>query len=320
MIVVCGEALLDVFTTGETRTGLALEANVGGSPFNLAMGLARLGQQVGFFGAVSTGFAGDVLLRKLQSEGVNTAAVARKDAPTTLSLIGVDAQGVPSYSFYGAGCADRLLASADLALLPATLDALCVGSIASVVEPGASALRELVEREKGRSLIAFDPNVRVSVEPDTAVWRAQLEWMLSRVDLLKISHEDLAVLYPGLTPEAFARSALEQGASLVVVTCGELGALASSFAGSVSIPPEPAPVVDTVGAGDTFQAALITWLAEHDALSRAGLAGLDADSLHNALTFAAKAAAVTCSRRGADMPRRAELSCTSGASPSRGST
>ena len=310
MIVVCGEALLDVFTMGETRTGLALEANVGGSPFNLAMGLARLGQPVGFFGAISTGFAGDVLLRALQSEGVDTAAVARKDAPTTLSLIGLDAQGVPSYSFYGIGCADRLLDSADLRLLPATLGALCLGSFASVVEPGASALRELVEREKGRSLIAFDPNVRLSVEPDVALWKAQLEWMVSRVDLLKISHEDLAVLYPDLTLAAFARRALEQGARLVVVTCGALGALAWTSTSSVSISPQSVAVVDTVGAGDTFQAALITWLAEHDALSRAALAALDADSLHSALTFAARAAAVTCSRRGADMPRRAELSPT----------
>jgi len=308
MIVVCGEALLDVFTMGETRTGLALEASVGGSPFNLAMGLARLGQQVGFFGAISTGFAGDVLMRALHLEGVDTAAVARKNAPTTLSLVGLDAQGVPSYSFYGTGCADRLLDSADLHGLPQNLRALCLGSFASVVEPGATALRELVEREKGRSLIAFDPNVRLSVEPDVALWKAQLAWMLSRIDLLKISHEDLAVLYPDLTLAAFAQEALAQGVRLVVVTCGARGALAWTPGGSASIHPEAVTVVDTVGAGDTFQAALITWLVEHDALSRAALAALDPQRLRSALTFAARAAAITCSRRGADMPRRAELS------------
>jgi len=307
MIVVCGEALLDVFTMGETRTGLALEAKVGGSPFNLAMGLARLGQPVGFFGAISTGCTGDVLLRALQSEGVDTAAVARKEAPTTLSLVGLDAQGVPSYSFYGAGCADRLLEPADLRRLAGTPAALCLGSFATVVEPSATVLRELVEREKGRSLIAFDPNVRLNVEPDVARWRAQLEWMLPRVDLLKISHEDLAVLYPELSLVGFAQRALEQGAKLVVITRGAQGALAWTVNSSVSIPPEAVAVVDTVGAGDTFQAALITWLAEHDALSRPALAALDTDRLHGALSFAARAAAITCSRRGADMPRRAEL-------------
>ena len=127
-------------------------------------------------------------------------------------------------------------------------------------------------------------------------------------DSLKISHEDLGVLYPELTFAAFSREALAKGAKLVVVTCGSLGALAWTSSGSASISPESVTVVDTVGAGDTFQAALIAWLAEHDALSRAALAKLDAHSLHRALTFAAKAAAVTCSRRGADMPRRAELS------------
>lgn len=308
MIVVCGEALLDVFNMGETRTGLTLEANVGGSPFNLAMGLARLGQPVGFFGAISAGFAGDVLMRALQREGVETFAVARKNAPTTLSLVGLDAHGVPSYSFYGTGCADRLLDSADLRNLPHTLDALCLGSYASVVEPGASALRELVEREQGRSVIAFDPNIRLNVEPDVALWRAQLEWMLPRVDLLKISHEDLAVLYPDLAPAAFAHEALGQGAGLVAVTCGALGALAWTANGSASIRPEAVTVIDTVGAGDTFQAALITWLAEHDALDRAALGALDSGGLHGALAFAARAAAITCSRRGADLPRRAELS------------
>lgn len=308
MIVVCGEALLDVFNMGETRTGLTLEANVGGSPFNLAMGLARLGQPVGFFGAISAGFAGDVLMRALQREGVETFAVARKNAPTTLSLVGLDAHGVPSYSFYGTGCADRLLDSADLRNLPPTLDALCLGSYASVVEPGASALRELVEREQGRSVIAFDPNIRLNVEPDIALWRAQLEWMLPRVDLLKISHEDLAVLYPDLAPAAFAHEALGRGAGLVAVTCGALGALAWTANGSASTQPEAVTVIDTVGAGDTFQAALITWLAEHDALDRAALGALDSGGLHGALAFAARAAAITCSRRGADLPRRAELS------------
>lgn len=307
-IMVCGEALLDVFTTGETRTGLTMEANVGGSPFNLAMGLARLGRRVAFFGGISSGFAGDVLLRALQREGVDTSAVPRKDAPTTLSLVGLDAAGVPAYSFYGAGCADRLLHSDDIERVPAGLTALCLGSYAGVVEPSASVLRDLVEREKRRAVIAFDPNVRLNVEPDVAVWKAHLAWMLPRVDLLKISHEDLATLYPDLTIEDFSRHALARGAQLVVVTRGAQGAMAWTPRASVSIAPVPVQVIDTVGAGDTFQAALLTWLAEHDVLTRASLATLDGEPLREALQFAASAAAITCSRRGADLPRRAELS------------
>ena len=307
MLMICGEALLDVFAAGETRTGLTLDASVGGSPFNLAVGLARLGQPVGFFSAISAGFAGERLMRALDAEGVDTRAVVRLDAPTTLSLIGLDAQGVPSYAFYGEGCADRLLHAADLARVPPTVSVVNVGSYATVVEPIASTLRALVERERGRALIAFDPNIRLNVEPDLARWRAQLAWMLPRVDLLKISDEDLELLQPGTAPADFAADALAHGAKAVVVTRGALGALGWTALASATILSVPVNVVDTVGAGDTFQAALLTWLAEHGALNATALAALAPAALRDALAFAARAAAITCSRRGADMPRRSEL-------------
>ena len=305
---------------GETNTGIALDAKVGGSPFNLAVGLARLGQPVGFFSAISTGFAGERLMRALASEGVDTRAVARSDAPTTLSLIGVDAHGVPSYAFYGEGCADRLLTESDLARVPEGITALNIGSYATVVEPIASTLRALIERERARgeggsapgarALIAYDPNIRLNVEPDLQHWRDQLAWMLPRTDLLKVSDEDLGLLQPGLTAEdfdGFAAAALAQGVKAVVITRGALGALGWTAQGRASTPPVPVSVVDTVGAGDTFQAALLTWLAEHGALTAPALGALSPIELHQALGFAARAAAITCSRRGADMPRRAEL-------------
>ena len=322
MLMVCGEALLDVFAAGETGTGLALDARVGGSPFNLAVGLARLGQPVGFFSAISTGFAGERLMRALVAEGVDTGAVTRNDAPTTLSLVGLDALGVPSYAFYGDGCADRLLHAADLARVPYDITALNIGSYATVVEPVASTLRALVTRVRtpgpgqaqdqgsgqGQSaLIAYDPNIRLNVEPELQRWRDQLAWMLPRTDLLKISDEDLGLLQPGVAPEAFAAHALAQGVKAVVVTRGALGALGWTAHASAATAPVPVAVIDTVGAGDTFQAALLTWLAEHGALTATALAVLTSDELHDALSFAARAAAITCSRRGADMPTRGEL-------------
>ena len=312
MMMVCGEALLDVFAAGETRTGLTFDANVGGSPFNVAVGLARLGQPVGFFSAISNGFAGERLMRTLLAEGVDTAAVVRLDAPTTLSLIGLDAHGVPSYAFYGEGCADRLLRASDLPRVPRSLSAVNFGSYATVVEPTASALRALIERERGlaagaRALIAFDPNIRLNVEPAIARWRDHLAWMLPRTDLLKVSEEDLELLQPGVALEAFAADALAHGVKAVVVTRGALGAVGWTARVHATTPPVPVTVVDTVGAGDTFQAALLTWLAEHDALNANALGALTQDQLSAALAFAARAAAITCSRRGADMPRRAEL-------------
>ena len=311
MLMICGEALLDVFQGEPTRTGMTLDANVGGSPFNLAVGLARLGQPAAFFSAVSTGFAGERLMRALTDEGVDTRAVVRNDAPTTLSLIGLDAHGVPSYAFYGEGCADRLVHADDVARVPTEVALVNVGSYASVVEPVATAQRALIARERARgeagALIAFDPNIRLNVEPDLARWRDQLDWMLPRTDLLKISDEDLALLRPGESVAAFAAHALAAGVRLVVVTRGAQGAVGTTAQVRVAVDPVPVQVVDTVGAGDTFQAALITWLAEHAALTRPALSAIGPAALRDALQFAARAAAIPGSRRGADMPRRAEL-------------
>ena len=307
MFVVCGEALFDVFATGETPTGMAMDARIGGSPFNVAIGLARLGQPVAFLSQISRGFLGERLMRALLAEGVAASTVQRSDAPTTLSLIGVDAQGVPSYAFYGEGCADRLLDESALAALPAGVKAINFGSYATVVGRTAATQRTLVERSQGRALIAYDPNIRLNVEPRLEVWRTQIEWMLPRTQLLKVSDEDLRLVWPGLAPAEFAARALAQGVALVVVTRGSEGASGWTAAAQVDVPPVQVAVVDTVGAGDTFQAALLTWLAERDALAAASLAALSKDALAEALGFAARAAAITCSRRGADMPRRAEL-------------
>jgi fructokinase len=306
MIVVSGEALMDVFASGATSTGTALDARIGGSPLNVAIGLARLAQPVAFFGGLSTGFLGDRLWQALEAEQVGTACVRRLDAPTTLSVVGLDARGVPSYAFYGAACADRLLPADALGAVPPAA-AFQFGSYAMVVEPVASTQRALVEREHGRSLIAYDPNVRLNVEPALGVWRDTLAWMLPRTHLLKVSDEDLGLLYPGVEPAALAADWLAAGVGLVVVTRGGEGAEAWAAGQHVQVPREPVEVVDTVGAGDTFQAALLTWLAEQGRLSPAGVRHWSAGDLRAALVFAGRAAAITCSRRGADLPRRAEV-------------
>ena len=307
MFIVCGEALMDVFSEGGTPTGMALDARVGGSPFNAAVGLARLGQPVGFFGAVSRDFLGERLMQGLRDEGVSTATTARTNAPTTLSLIGTDAQGVPAYSFYGHGAADRQLTPEALALLPAAVNGIHIGSYTTVVEPIAATLRALVEREHTRTTISYDPNIRLNVEPDLVRWRDMLSWMLPRTHLLKISLEDLQLLLPEVTVAQFAVDALAHGVKLLVVTLGGDGAQAWSGAATMQVPAVPVTVADTVGAGDSFHAALVTWLLEHGRLSLTALGALSAAELHAALQFAAQAAAITCSRRGANPPRRGEL-------------
>ena len=307
MFAVCGEALFDVFAVEPTPTGLLLDARIGGSPFNVAVGLARLGQPAALVTQISEGFLGERLMQALELEGVDTRAVQRSSAPTTLSLVGLDARGVPSYSFYGEGAADRLLSSEVADLIPSQVRALHVGSYATVVGRTAQTQRELIEHHHAHRVISYDPNIRLNVEPDVDVWRAQIEWMLPRTHLLKISDEDLALVHPGLAPQDFAHEALRQGVSVVVVTRGERGVLAWTPQHTMALPPVVVSVVDTVGAGDTFQAALLTSLTEQGLMSIPALQTLSAGVLEQALQFAARAAAITCSRRGADLPRRSEI-------------
>ncbi len=307
MIVVCGEALMDVFDAGATATGNALDARIGGSPYNVALGLARLAQPVAFCGAISTGFLGERLMRSLADEGIDTSCVQRTPAPTSICIIGLDARGVPAYDFYGERGADRQLDASALLRIPVATRALHFGSYAMVVEPVAITQRALIERECHRTLIAYDPNVRLTVEPSLQRWRDTLAWMLPRTHLLKVSEEDIGLLFPGRALDELASSWLTQGPRVVIITRGGEGSLAFGATASAHAAPVAVDVIDTVGAGDTFQAALLTWLAEHERLSINGVATLDTSSLGDMLGFATRAAAITCSRRGADLPRRGEV-------------
>lgn len=307
MIIVSGEALMDVFDAGATATGQRLDARIGGSPLNVAIGLARLGRPVAFFGSLGRGFLGDRLQQALATEGVDLRCLRRVDAPTTLGLVGLDAQGVADYAFYGHGAADRQLLPADLDAVPEAAAAYHFGSYAMVVQPVGATQRALVDREWKRSVVAYDVNVRSTVEPDLAVWRDSVDFMAARAAVLKLSDEDFERLYPGANPDVLAHSWRMAGASLVVMTRGAEGAWAWTAGGRHDVSPVAVPLVDTVGAGDTFQAALLAALAERGLLTRPGVAGLTPDVLAPVTAFAARAAALTCSRRGADLPRRAEL-------------
>ncbi len=309
MIVVCGEALIDMFVDAGEQ--LTVAAHAGGSPFNVAVGLARLGQRSCFFGGLAGDSFGRYLRQCLRHEQVDVRAAPQPAAPTTLACVAPGPDGSPGYSFYSGATAERMLTEADLARLPEHIDALHVGSYCMVVEPVATTQRMLVQRQHGRSLVAYDPNVRLGIEPDVAKWRATLEWMSSRAQLIKISEEDLECLYPGRAPTAFMEAMLLAGVALVVVTRGARGVLARSSSGvELDLPAHAVTVVDTVGAGDSFQAALICWLVGHGISgpgSAAALQALDQRTLRGALEFAGGAAAITCGRRGADLPRRDEL-------------
>jgi len=314
MILSCGDALYDVFmgpkSAGALDTSrIALDARVGGSPLNVAMALSRLGQNAGFFAKVSTDPFGQNLVAHLASEGVATDLCVRTAAPTTLAVVALDAKGVPSYSFYTSGTADRSLELAELpSQLPDAIRVLHIGSYSTALEPTAGSLEALVTRERTRRFISYDPNIRPTIVPDRGIWRARVAALTARAHMVKASIEDIAFLYPGTDERTILQEWLGRGVSLAVATRGDAGAVAVTASGLIAEARTPkVKVVDTVGAGDTFQAALLTWLSENNRLSPEGIAALSQADLSKLLEFAARAASITCSRRGADMPRRSEL-------------
>lgn len=310
MYLVCGEALFDFFSLGPgaRSSELAFKALAGGSPFNVAVGLRRLGSEAALFTGISTDYLGARLRRVLAEEGVNGDYLIASDAPTTLAMVGVDAQGSPQYAFRGAGCADRQLRREHLPQLNERVRGLHVGSYSLVVTPVADTLFELVGRECERRLISFDPNVRLNVEPDIQLWRRRIEAFAAHAHLIKVSEEDLSLLYPDQDPQAVAKRWLGQRCQLLCLTHGGDGAsVHSRVHGHWSVPAVAVQTRDTVGAGDTFQAALLAYLARHGLDSPQGLAGISRGQLDAMLELAVRAAALTCSRVGPDLPYWHEL-------------
>lgn len=310
MYLVCGEALFDVFSleSAARSNELGFTAIAGGSPFNVAVGLRRLGVEAALFGGLSSDYLGTRLRRVLEEEGVDCGFLVPSDAPTTLAMVGLDASGSAQYQFRGDGCADRQVRLEHLPTLDGRIRGLHVGSYTLVVTPVADTLLALVRRESDRRLVSLDPNVRLDPQPDIDLWRRRVEAFASHAHLIKASEEDLALLYPGRDPGEVARGWLNPRCRLVFVTHGGAGASVHCTHGSWSRPADTAlPLRDTVGAGDTFQAATLAYLRRLDADSPAGLAALSREAIDAMLAFAIRAAAVTCSRVGPDLPFAHEL-------------
>jgi fructokinase len=285
MFLVCGEALYDVFTTQAHPNGsFTFEARIGGSPFNVAVGLARLEAPVALLTGISHDMLGEALKAALMRENVETRYLVRNARRTTLSLVGLDKNGSPHYTFYGVGSADCSLTQDDLPLAIKGIKALHFGSYSFVVSPTADAFYALAQRESAR-FISLDPNIRPTVEPDKHVWLARLDKYLTLASLLKVSEEDLELLYPQGNLDDIALSFLTQGVKLVVITRGAKGAIGYTQKQRVEIGSQPIQVIDTVGAGDSFQASLLRDLAAQN---------FDTEqNLHLLLTRANHAASLT---------------------------
>ncbi len=302
MIVVGGEALVDLVPGPGTRdAGGALLPRWGGGPYNVAVALGRLGVPTRFMSRVSTDEFGTAMLERLHHGGVDTALVQRGPEPTTLAVVTLGPDGSARYAFHLEGTADRLFT--DPGPLPADTTAVALGTLSLVLEPGASAYREVLHREaEAGRLISLDPNIRPALIADPEGYRARFRCWLPSIGLLKVSDEDADWL--GMAhPDEW----LGTGVTAVVVTRGAAGLVAVTPAGRIEVPGVPTRVVDTIGAGDTAHAALLARLDAHGALDRGRLADLDADRWRDVLGFAAAAAARTCARPAAEPPTAAEL-------------
>lgn len=309
MILVCGEALIDLFVGSPSGAGLASDAVPGGSPFNVAIGIARLGGRVGFLSKVSEDFFGRYLVGRLAEAGVDTSFVVSSPLPTTLSVVATTPDGQPHYSFYGQGAADRSLLPSELPdNLPDVVSAIAVGSYTLAVDPVAAAIERLVERESRRRVISIDPNLRPGVIGDVAAWRPRFERLLGRCTIAKASVEDLEHLYGrGADVHAVAAEWRARGPRLIVFTRGDSGAIAFLGEAVIELPGRKVDVIDTVGAGDTFHAALLVSLDEQQLLRPEAIGAASPDAVARAVHFAITASSITCSRQGADLPTRADV-------------
>ncbi|HEV7750342.1 MAG TPA: carbohydrate kinase [Baekduia sp.] len=308
-IVIAGEALIDLVG----RDGGDLRPHAGGGPFNAARAAARLGTPVTYLGRLSSDRFGEALRAALAADGVGLGAVVATAEPTTLALAEVTADGSATYRFYVDGTSAPGLTEDDVAgVLPSAPSMLCVGTLGLVFEPSAQTLERLVAAAGDGVLVAVDPNIRPAAIADEAAYRARLERILARADLVKASEDDLAWLHPGAGPAEAMRRILAVadgdgggGARAGVVTLGPDGALVVPLSGeAVAVSAPPVQVVDTIGAGDAFLGGLLSWW-HRAGLGRSDLA--DTAQVIDAARFACHVAAVTCGRAGADPPHLSDL-------------
>lgn len=305
MILCCGEALIDMLPVQAADGRDAFAPHPGGAVFNTAIALGRLGVAAGFLCPLSRDLFGARLAAALAAAGVDATLCPRVDRPSTMAFVTLEG-GEARYAFFDAHSALSGMRAEELPPIPAAAKALFFGGISLAGRASGAAFAGLAA-QAGDRLVMVDPNIRPGFIRDAAAYRARLARLLARADLVKLSDADLRWLDPD-RPEAESIAALlDMGPALVLITRGAAGAEAHHRGGMLRASAPPVAVVDTVGAGDTFNAGFLAGLARAGALGRATLRNLPPPALQEALALATRAAALTCSRAGADPPRAAAL-------------
>ncbi len=323
-LAVVGECLVDVVHS-ETSPP---KAHVGGSPFNVAVGLARLENSVVFAGRRGDDEYGRMIARSLRAQGI-TSLLDADDQPTSVAKATLDPTGQATYEFtldWSLPPAEQLAALfQDMTGEPGAaesdpqvqidealqnLDLLHTGSIAAMLQPGADTVKALLRGARKTATISYDPNYRPTIVPNREIARAQAEEFIALSDVIQASTDDLDLLYPERSHRETMNAWLELGPALVTVTRGASGAMAAAQSGFVEQDAFPIDVADTVGAGDSFMAATLTTLRGMGLLgapARAALRSISHERVAEVLRTAACAAAITSSRFGAQPPTPQEL-------------
>lgn len=310
MFISCGDILVDLFNQPTDAIGVVcLKGHVGGSPLNVAVGLSRLGNTAGYLCKNSTDFLGQGISEYIKANGVQSDWIIPTSLNTTLAMIDKNQDGSANYAFYTSNTADNSLSVDDLPQkFPEDLAVLHFGSYSTALQPTSSALIALAVREADKRVISYDPNIRPTVQPDMQIWQDSFTQLAKVADFVKASDEDVQLLFGENTSfDTFATDTLALGAKAVVVTCGGAGATVYTADGRTArSKPVSVKVADTVGAGDTFQAASLHWLYAQGCIQGGQLVLADAN-IQDWVDFAATAAAITCSRPGADLPTLADI-------------
>ena len=292
-IWVCGEVLIDILPTGPV---------VGGGPANTAKALARLGYEVEFIDGISTDAYGVSARKELSRDGVGLGLSLTSDKPTCTATVSLDSKGSASYEFLIDGTATFDFNSSWLPdperLKPSVLH---IGTLVTIIEPGASVLFDWAVKVGEFAPIVFDPNIRPSVMADRAKYAAAVEKWVSISSVVKVSDDDISWLYPNESLDVVAHRWIEAGVSAVVITRGAKGLIGFTASGMEEVDGVKVDVVDTVGAGDTVGAIVVEGIIKHS------VHGLQGQVLNALLHKAAIAAGITCSRAGAQPPRAHEL-------------
>lgn len=300
-LLVMGETLIDLVPGPNGR-----EAVLGGSPYNVAIGLGRLGASVGIASSLSTDADGQRFKAALTADGVDLSYVAYSEAqsPTALVEEGTTESG-PRYVFTLAGTAFDVPPALP-PLLPDGLRHIHVGSFSTLVPPMAGTVFNALTEAKGHRTTSFDPNIRPMITPDRAKARADVEKLVALVDLVKASEEDMEWLYPELAPQDAIKAWLKHGPKLAILTRGAKGADAFTETGHLSVPAPAIKVQDTVGAGDSLMSSLLFAMDRDGALGVGHTAWTPA-SIERWLSFAVRASAYTCTQKGSNPPRLSDL-------------